>query len=287
MLKQRMISAFFLLAFILTALFLFTPYYFALTLGGILALGLWEWTQFAGIKQSFWRIFISALFACLLFIWIFSNESELNAGRVFIGFAEPILFVGVMWWIIALFFVLSYPKSASLWAKSTFLSFVFSACTLIPFFVGVLRLRLENYVSSPLQGVSLFLYVCALVWATDSGAYFIGRAFGKHKLALHVSPGKTWEGAVGGMISAGVFAGIFVMFTSVNIRNVSISAFILLSILSVMVSILGDLTESMFKREAKVKDSSHLIPGHGGILDRIDSLTATIPFFTFFYFYVL
>lgn len=287
MLKQRVLSAMFLFAFILTAFFFFNPYCFSLTLGGVISLALWEWTQFIGIKQAFWRIFVSVLFGCFLFMWIYSNESELNAGRVFIGFAEPILFVGVIWWCVASALVVSYPRSAKLWAKSTFLSFVFSVCTLIPFFVAVLRLRLENYVIAPLQGITLLLYVFVLVWAADSGAYFAGRAFGKHKLAPYVSPGKTWEGVLGGVISAGVLAGIFVMFSRLNMLNVPMPAFVLLSIATVVVSIFGDLTESMFKREAKIKDSSHLIPGHGGVLDRIDSLAAAVPFFAFFYFYVL
>ena len=127
-----------------------------------------------------------------------------------------------------------------------------------------------------------------LVWAADSGAYFSGRAFGKRKLAPKVSPGKSWEGVVGGLITALVIAFVFIHFSGdalVGERN--ISGFVILSVATVAISVLGDLTESMFKRESGVKDSSQLIPGHGGVLDRIDSLTAAVPFFSYFYFFVL
>ena len=127
-----------------------------------------------------------------------------------------------------------------------------------------------------------------LVWAADSGAYFSGRAFGKRKLAPKVSPGKSWEGVVGGLITALVLAFVFIHFSGdalVGERN--ISGFVILSVATVAISVLGDLTESMFKRESGVKDSSQLIPGHGGVLDRIDSLTAAVPFFCYFYFFVL
>lgn len=127
-----------------------------------------------------------------------------------------------------------------------------------------------------------------LVWAADSGAYFSGRAFGKRKLAPKVSPGKSWEGVVGGLITALVLAFVFIHFFGdalVGERN--ITGFVILSVATVAISVLGDLTESMFKRESGVKDSSQLIPGHGGVLDRIDSLTAAVPFFSYFYFFVL
>ena len=127
-----------------------------------------------------------------------------------------------------------------------------------------------------------------LVWAADSGAYFSGRAFGKRKLAPKVSPGKSWEGVVGGLITALVLAFVFIHFSGdALVGERSISGFVILSVATVAISVLGDLTESMFKRESGVKDSSQLIPGHGGVLDRIDSLTAAVPFFSYFYFFVL
>lgn len=171
--------------------------------------------------------------------------------------------------------------------KSIVAKFLFGFATLIPFFIGVLALRFYNYTLNPYQGTYLFLYVCLLVWGADSGAYFVGRAFGKRKLAPKVSPGKSWEGVIGGLITSGIIAFVFLQLTPSNVfgRELATLPFILVSIATVAISILGDLAESMFKRQAGIKDSSQLIPGHGGILDRIDSLTAAIPFFATFFFF--
>ncbi len=287
MLRKRVLSAIVLLIIIFAVLFLFNPFYFSLAVGVVTVLAVWEWTQFAGVHKTFWRLFVSAVFSCFLFIWIYSSQSYLNAGRVFIESAQLLLLMAVIWWAVALCFVVSYPKSAKIWSRSTFLQFIFATCTLVPFLVAVLKLRLSEYLVSPSYGIILLLYVFILVWAADSGAYFAGRAFGKHKLAAKVSPGKTWEGVVGGLLCAAVFAFIFVRFVAINTFQIPIPQFILLSVMTVAVSILGDLTESMFKRDVGIKDSSHLIPGHGGVLDRIDGLVAAVPFFAFFYFYVL
>ncbi|MDY6216976.1 phosphatidate cytidylyltransferase [Actinobacillus porcinus] len=288
MLKERVLSAIVLIAIVCAALFLFSPFYFALAIGAVATLGVWEWTQFARVKPFFWRAVITVVAAAFLFLWIFSEADYLNAGRVFQSHAEPILLGAVVWWGVAFLLVVSYPTSAKLWGKSPILQAIFAFHTLIPFVIGVLSLRLDNYVSDALHGVQLLLYVFILVWAADSGAYFAGRALGKHKLAPKVSPGKTWEGVIGGVLTAAVLAFLFIhfagdsLFTRGNIQSLTA-----LSAATVAISVLGDLTESMFKREAGIKDSSNLIPGHGGVLDRIDSLTAAVPFFSYFYFFVL
>lgn len=288
MLKERVLSAIVLIAIVCAALFLFSPFYFALAIGAVATLGAWEWTQFARVKPFFWRAVITVVVAAFLFLWIFSEADYLNAGRVFQSHAEPILLGAVVWWGMAFLLVVSYPASAKLWGKSPILQAIFAFHTLIPFVIGVLSLRLDNYVSDALHGVQLLLYVFILVWAADSGAYFAGRALGKHKLAPKVSPGKTWEGVIGGVLTAAVLAFLFIhfagdsLFTRGNIQSLTA-----LSAATVAISVLGDLTESMFKREAGIKDSSNLIPGHGGVLDRIDSLTAAVPFFSYFYFFVL
>lgn len=287
MLKERILSAIVLIVVVLIALLWFSPFYFALSLGVVVALGIWEWTQFCGVKQFFWRLMITGLFGAFIFLWIFGEAHFLTVGRVFENYAEPVLLMAVIWWFIALFFVIRYPASAKIWAKSSFLQFIFAFCTLIPFFIAVLRLRLDNYVSNPYDGLMLLLYVFILVWSADSGAYFAGRALGKHKLAPKVSPGKTWQGAFGGLITAGIFAALFINLVPADLFVLERLSFISLSVTTVAISIVGDLTESMFKRECGIKDSSQLIPGHGGILDRIDSLTAAVPFFAYFYFYFL
>lgn len=287
MLKERIFSAIILIIIVLVALLLFSPFYFALCVGVIVTLAVWEWTQFVQVKTGIFRFLISGLVGSFLFLWLFGDIQYLNAGRVFVDYAQPLLLASIIWWGIAFLFVITYPRTATIWNKSVILQIVFAFLTLIPFLIGVLSLRLDNYTEDHYHGVLLLLYVCILVWSADSGAYFVGRQFGKHKLAPKVSPGKTWQGAIGGLLTAGIIATIFIQFTSETLFSISTYSFILLSVFTVAISILGDLTESMFKREAGIKDSSQLIPGHGGVLDRIDSLVAAIPFFTYFYFYVL
>ncbi|EEX50930.1 phosphatidate cytidylyltransferase [Pasteurella dagmatis] len=288
MLKERVLSAIALIAVVFAALFFFSPFYFALVLGAVVMLAVWEWTQFAHFKLPFLRLGITVVISAFFFLWIYDQANYLSAARVFEDYIEPLLLASVIWWLVALFFVIRYPATAKIWSKNKFLQFIFAFLTLTPFFLGVLRLRLDHYVTDPYHGIMLLLYVFILVWSADSGAYFSGRKFGKHKLAPKVSPGKTWEGVIGGLITATVLATIFVYFMpSKLVADIAMTEFVLLSIGTVAVSILGDLTESMFKRESGIKDSSHLIPGHGGILDRIDSLTAAVPFFAYFYFFVL
>lgn len=115
-----------------------------------------------------------------------------------------------------------------------------------------------------------------LVWSVDSGAYIFGKLFGKNKLAPKISPDKTWEGLIGGLITSGLIAWLIGCYAPLQIVT---STLVVCSVITVLASVLGDLVESMFKREAGIKDSGSLIPGHGGILDRIDSLSAAVPAF--------
>lgn len=290
MLKQRVISAIVMIAVVFAALFLFSPFYFALALGAIATVGVWEWTQFARFKIRVWRGVISAVAGSFLFLWLLSEKDYLNAAHhFFYPYAEPLLLAAIIWWIVAVALVLTYPKSATIWKKSILLQLIFAFLSLIPFVIAVLKLRLTNYIVDPYQGIALLLYVFVLVWAADSGAYFVGRKFGKHKLAPQVSPGKTWQGVIGGVITAGILASVFLSVARHYIFSPQIStlSLIILSIATVAISVFGDLTESMFKRESGIKDSGNFIPGHGGILDRIDSLLAATPFFAYFYFFIL
>lgn len=186
------------------------------------------------------------------------------------------LWTAVVWWIVALLLVLFYPKSAGWWKHSRVLKIIFGAATIIPFFWGMIALRQHGYETDHYQGAWWLLYVMFLVWGADSGAYMFGKLFGKNKLAPKVSPGKTWEGFIGGLITSALISWGFGLYAPLSINPKTL---LICSIVAALVSVLGDLTESMFKREAGIKDSGHLIPGHGGVLDRIDSLTAAVPVF--------
>lgn len=289
MLKERVLSAIVMIIAVLAAIFWLSPLPLTLALSAIIVAAIWEWSQFAGIKRPVPRAIVAMVSICLLLFVIFANTDYIRATRFLTDETAPLLFIGCIWWLIALALVITYPKSAKVWEKSIVAKFLFGFATLIPFLIGVLALRFYNYNINQYQGTYLFLYVCLLVWGADSGAYFFGRAFGKRKLAPKVSPGKSWEGVIGGLLTSGIIAFLFLQLTPTNVfgKEFATTPFILLSVSTVAISVLGDLTESMFKRQAGIKDSSNLIPGHGGILDRIDSLTAAIPFFATFFFFIL
>lgn len=289
MLKQRILSAIVMIAVTLIALFVLSPLPFTLALATIVVLGMWEWAQFVGFKRPIARAIVALVTLALLIFPIMASTDYIQAARFLTDETIPLLFLGGVWWIIAILLVVSYPKSAAIWSKSISTKFIFGFCTLIPFFISTLALRFYQYNIDTYQGTYLLLYVFLLVWGADSGAFFVGRAMGKHKLAPKVSPGKSWEGAIGGVITSTLIAVIFLNVTPDNVfgRAVGTVPFILLSMITVVISALGDLSESMFKRQAGIKDSSNLIPGHGGILDRIDSLTAALPIFAIGFFFVL
>ncbi|MGV6987637.1 phosphatidate cytidylyltransferase [Testudinibacter sp. P80/BLE/0925] len=289
MLKQRILSAVILLALVMVALLWFSPYAFALTVAAIVVLGVWEWCQFAKHNNDIWRWLITALAACGLFVVIFSARYQINAGIILTANTAWLLLAALVWWAVAFLLVVSYPNASQYWQKPRLLQLIFGFFTLMPFLLALLALRLYHYNQNPYEGLLLLLYVLVLVWSTDTGAYFCGKAFGKHKLAPKVSPGKTWQGAIGGVLTALVVGVLFVQLSPADfvLRELSLPLLLAISFGTVAVSILGDLTESMFKRQAGIKDSSQLIPGHGGVLDRIDSLTAALPFFCALFYFCL
>lgn len=289
MLKERVLSAVVMIILALAGLFFLPPLPFTLVLSAIVVLAMWEWAQFAGIKRPVMRAVVALVTFCVLLFPILAATDYIRAARFLTDETTPFLFIAGAWWAVALGLVVTYPNSAKIWEKSVSAKFIFGFFTLVPFLIGALALRFYHYHSDHYQGAYLLLYVLLLIWGADSGAYFVGRAFGKRKLAPKVSPGKSWEGALGGLFTAAVIAVLFLQIGGTDIfgKALPFAPFLLLSVMTVAVSVLGDLTESMFKRQAGIKDSSNLIPGHGGILDRIDSLTAAVPFFATGFFFFL
>ena len=289
MLKERVLSAIVMIILALAAIFWLPPLAFTIALSALVVLGMWEWAQFAGFKSQMSRVVVAGATTCILLLLIVANTGYISAARFITDTNAIVLFIACAWWVIAFGLVITYPNSAKLWEKSVVAKLLFALCTLFPFLIGLLAIRFNNYSVNAYQGTYLLLYVFLLVWGADSGAYFFGRALGKYKLAPRVSPGKSWEGALGGLFTSGVIAFVFLQATPNDVfgRALETVPFIVVSVATVAISVLGDLAESMFKRQAGIKDSSNLIPGHGGILDRVDSLTAAIPFFATMFFFVL
>jgi len=185
----------------------------------------------------------------------------------------------VVWWLLAVLLVLSFRISQRFWAGNQAIKALMGVLTLVPSFTAILLVRHVNFEQSSFTGAWLICLMLGLVWAADIGGYVIGKPFGKHKLMPDVSPGKTLEGFGGGLVFVLVLVGIVAAGQGwPEQTGLWFAAAVILTLLSVF----GDLSESMFKRVAGLKDSGSIFPGHGGMLDRIDSLTATAPLFAIF-----
>ncbi|WP_313048445.1 phosphatidate cytidylyltransferase [Atlantibacter subterraneus] len=274
MLKYRLISAFILIPVVIAALFFLPLIGFAITTLVVCMLAAWEWGQLSGFVNRTQRVWLAVLCGLLLALMLFTLP-EYHYG-VDIAVVEGSLWLSLFWWAVALLLVLFYPASAAFWRNSKALRLAFGLMTIVPFFWGMVALRGWHYEANHYYGAIWLLYVMILVWGADSGAYMFGKLLGKHKLAPKVSPGKTWQGFIGGLFTAAVISWIYGVVVNLEVAP---STLLICSVVAALASVLGDLTESMFKREAGIKDSGNLIPGHGGILDRIDSLTAAVPVF--------
>ncbi|HEY5758912.1 MAG TPA: phosphatidate cytidylyltransferase [Steroidobacter sp.] len=253
MLRQRVITALILAPFVIFVI-LWVPHPITTAVLALLVgAGAWEWSAFPGFTHASARLgYVAFIAACLGLAWyvgIDSVESTL------------LLYAALAWWVLALVWIAFAPASVN---RAT--AAVAGLFALVPVWLALVRLHA--------QGPQLMLFLLLLVVAADIGAYFAGRAFGKHKLAPRVSPGKTWEGVGGGLVAAALMAAFGVWWF-----NMDTVPFMALCIVVAIASVVGDLTESMFKRHAGLKDSGNLLPGHGGVLDRVDSVTAAAPVF--------
>lgn len=249
MLKARVVTALFLVAGFLAVLFLLPGRAASVVFALIAALAGWEWAglmKATGGRRILYGLLVFGL--CMLF-WTSPEQ----------GF--PLL-----WGLSVLFWLLFVP----LWMRWRWPT----ACATVG--LVVLLPTWAALVALHARGPELLLAAMALVWVADIAAYFTGRAFGRNKLAPAISPGKTWEGAVGAAVGVLVYGFAVAPFLP-QLSGIGPFAFAAILLLLTAVSIFGDLFESLAKRQAGIKDSSQLLPGHGGILDRIDSQTSTLP----------
>lgn len=257
MLKQRIVTAV-VVVLLLLVVILALPRAFGLAVLSLLLLGgAWEWAAgFLDLRRWYGRLsYVIVVGAAMLAAWWLAAEAVP---------LETLLWLAVAWWVAALLMVLRFPfemRNAAVGLCGLFV--------LVPAWLALARLDLVT----PL-GRELLLFVLALVWAADIGAYAVGRAFGRVKLSPRVSPNKTWEGVAGGIAAAAAFS-----LAGAAWFDLPAAAFVPLGIAAAGISVVGDLTVSLFKRRSGLKDSGHLFPGHGGLLDRMDSITAAAPVF--------
>jgi phosphatidate cytidylyltransferase len=267
MLEARIVTAIFLLAGLLGALF-FLPEHGWIALCALICAGAaWEWGALA-LWRGKARLVYSAALGALCFVVGISRKWDgfrLAFDSPSGVFSEALNWLALAFWLLLAPFWLKYKWPLRNWSAALTGCVVLLPPALV--FMGLRHL-----------GPMIVLTAAAPVWVADVAAYFSGRAFGRKKLAPDISPGKTWAGVVGAALGVTVYCiAVSVAMSNSMGWHIAIPAILALSILLTALSIVGDLFESLLKRQAGVKDSGHLLPGHGGILDRIDSLTSTLP----------
>lgn len=257
MLKQRILTAVPLAVGFLLALFWLPGWAFSAVIGGLVALAGWEWATLTPLRGALRLAYLAVLGTSLAWVGLRAPTLPLPLWGAALGL-----------WLVLFGLVMTFPRGARV-IRWPLLRAVLGWAVLPLAYLAVLAL----YAAGPL----VLLWALGVVWAADIGAFFAGRQFGRRKLAPAVSPGKSWEGALGG---AGLALAVSAAFAATLAVPVT-PALLAFSALVVACSVLGDLFESVLKRTAGVKDSGGLLPGHGGLLDRLDALLPALPLAAF------
>ena len=269
MLRQRVITALVMAGLLLSALALLSLPLLALLFALLIALGAWEWSRLAGFNAVPARaLYVAVIVAALGALYLYCRLWDAPQRE----WVQPFLGLACLWWCFALLWVKSYPGSALMWRGVPMRSLM-GLLVLAPAWLAAVYL-----LSFPRGGILLVVMVL-VVAAADIGAYFAGVTFGRHQLAAAVSPKKTWEGFWGGIAACAALAVLLHYLLPDQVSHVGLPSVAAVTISTALASVLGDLTVSMVKRESGVKDSGTLLPGHGGVLDRLDSLCGAAPVF--------
>lgn len=268
-LQQRFITAVVLAGLFVAAVAWVPTLGLALVFGGVALLAGWEWAALAGWTHAVARVIYCVFLAIVLLglWWICDLAGDPKAMQV-----QPIMGIACLFWSVALLQVRQYPRSTWLWRSSIVRSLVGWLMLAATWLAIMYALSLQN---GPILVVLLVLTVAA----ADVGAYFAGRRWGQNKLAPFVSPGKTWEGLWGGIAAVLVLVVIVSFGLPNSYSHITTASIVVLALTMAGASVLGDLTVSMVKRHVGVKDSGALLPGHGGLLDRLDSVCGAAPVF--------
>lgn len=257
MLKFRLITALIMIPLVTASIFYLPPLTFLSVAMLVILMAGWEWSQLAGIDHPIKKLTYLVLLALTLVLAI--------SIPVFF-----VVFIAITWWVVAILLLALYPKGSAYWGKGSMARGFMGLLVLMPCWIGLIIL----------QGFSpeVLMFCLALIWCVDSAAYFVGKKWGAHKMVPAISPGKSYEGFIAGLIAA-LLIGILGLWLLEVSPQRSLLFLGLCMFGGGILTVLGDLFESMVKRQSHCKDSGTLLPGHGGIMDRIDSMTTAIPFF--------
>lgn len=264
MLKTRVITALALLAVLLPALFYLSQNQWAMLVASFVGIAAWEWGALLGWRNTP-RLLLGLATVALCAVVVLLDPTSLGALAFFSPTAAWVIIVyvvsAVFWCLVMPFWLMKK------WSLAGAGGLLIGAVVLFPTWLAMVQLRA--------LGPGALLGVMAIAWVADIAAYFSGKTFGKHKMAPTISPGKTWEGAIGAGVGVVVYGLVLRQIFSFDLLPLPLWILALLGVTAI--SIIGDLYESLLKRKAGIKDSSNILPGHGGVLDRIDSLTSTLP----------
>jgi len=281
-LKTRVLTALAMVAALYLGTTFLPPFYFGIVLAVVLVPALLEWTGLMGLhkkrERAFYLLSFYALLSLSALLLGFKPEvGSLNSNAVIV-----LMFIAAAFWLLMFYYIVKFPAAQSTWA-TVFLIGLMGMFCILPLWVALLQLK---YMA--VSGY-LVLALIALVSVVDIGAFFAGRKWGHKKLAPALSPKKSWAGFWGGLASCTLLALLLIAVVHTLLFPLTpglIALLILAAVLIAVVSVIGDLYESMLKRHQGIKDSGRSLPGHGGILDRIDSLIAAAPFFVLLMIYL-
>ena len=271
MTKTRVLAALIMAPAAIAAILLLPSQWLAAAAAGVFLIALWEWLKLAGVEDTLARTTLLLLNLVLMVLVVWDRDASLFLFRI-------AALVGVGWWLLALLWLRFFNFGAEPDSAARSLKLLAGTLAILPAWASLVLLH-----ASADQGHLWLLTSLAVVWAADSGAYFAGRTFGRHKLAPRISPNKTWEGLFGGLAAGLLVATAFGLGFGVDawtlVSPAKLPWLLLVTVVAVFASVLGDLFESLLKRHAGAKDSGSIIPGHGGVLDRVDGVLAALPVF--------
>lgn len=281
MLKQRIITAVLLLPLVACLLFLPDLMTFSAILVPVFGLLAWEWSRLLQTNKVIQSVYILVVVAGIAYLFFQLQQQQffeyaLLSPQWLDEYPFKLLAVSLLLWVVAAVFVMLYPKTTRILFRGPWLRAVFGIVILSAAWLAIVVIRSFGIAEDHATGAWMLLLMLVIIWGADVGAYFAGKNFGKHKLAPVVSPNKTWEGAIGGLVLAIIVGVILAQVIELQLQWLYFVGFL---VILVVLSVIGDLFESMLKRQANIKDSSHILPGHGGLLDRLDSTLSVAPFF--------
>ena len=269
MTRTRLLAALVMAPLAIAAILLLPTDWMMALAAVVFLLGLWEWFDLAEIEDTLARTVLLVAHLALMVALVWASRSTSGFSFVLL---ELMTVIGVVWWLLALAWLGRYRFASDHDTHARVFKLAAGALATIPAWCALAWI----HAGQP-NGHRWLLCALMVVWAADTGAYFSGRHFGRHKLAPKISPNKTVEGLVGGMLLAVIVGVVLSLFAGAT--TAQLPAVALVSLLAALFSVVGDLFESLLKRHAGVKDSGALIPGHGGVLDRLDGVLAALPAF--------